>query len=152
MWRSGIPALHIWVSAVRLKLWVLTPTNPMRLQALLRSLSAMKRVRAAPGRPPGNKNPGDGWWASSSWANPGWMSTTRVLSFPFVVDFLKINIPPMRSVVWSASASDTRQPVNKQMPNSALSRAEENPSVNSRFNSSWVRTFPCPLPLTFIVK
>jgi hypothetical protein len=36
------------------------------------------------------------------------------------------------------------------MPNSARSRGEINPSLNSRLNSSWVRTFPCPLPLTFI--
>lgn len=79
-----------------------------------------------------------------------WISTTRVLSFPLVVDFLKVNVSPMISVVWSASASDTRQPVNRQMPNKARSRGEVNPSLNSSLNSSGVRIFPCSLPLTFI--
>lgn len=54
------------------------------------------------------------------------MSTARVLSLPFVVDFLKVSVPPLMSVVWSAKASDTRQPVNKQMANSALSRGDRN--------------------------
>ncbi|WP_347269564.1 hypothetical protein [Trichocoleus sp. FACHB-90] len=55
------------------------------------------------------------------------------------------------SVVWSASASDTRHPVKRQMANRARSRGEFNPSVNNRLNSSAVRTFPCPLPLTFML-
>ena len=82
----------------------------------------------------------------------GWRSTTRVFSLPLVVDFLKVNVSPLISVVWSASASDTRQPVNKQMPNKARSREVRNPKVNSRRNSSAVKIFPCPLPLTFIDK
>jgi len=90
------------------------------------------------------------WYGSSSEANPGWISTTRVLSFPLVVDFLKVKVPPFMSVVCRANASDTRQPVNKQMANNALSRGVTSPSVNNCLNSCWVRTFPCPLPLTFI--
>jgi len=33
MWRNGIPALDIWVRAVRRNEWVETPTTPMRSQA-----------------------------------------------------------------------------------------------------------------------
>jgi hypothetical protein len=78
------------------------------------------------------------------------MSTTRVFSFPLVVHFLSVNVSPLISVVYSANASLTRQPANKQMPNSALSRGLTNPLVNNFLNSSWVSTSPCPLPLTFI--
>ncbi len=70
------------------------------------------------------------------------MSTTRVFNLPLVVDFLKVKVPPLISVVWSASASDTRQPVNKQMPNKARSRGDTNPEVNSSLNSSVVKIFP----------
>lgn len=144
-----MPALDIWVRAVRLKEWVLTPTKLILAQAFFRSLSAINLVIGFPGRPPGNRKPGLTGYACKSEANPGWMSTTRVFSFPLVVHFLRVKVSPLMSPVWSAKASLIRQPANKQMPNSALSRGVTNPSVNSCFNSSWVRTFPCPLPLTF---
>ncbi|MHC5774371.1 MAG: hypothetical protein ACYTXP_10920 [Nostoc sp.] len=49
-------------------------------------------------------------------ASPGGMSTIRVLCLPLVVDLLKVIAQHLISVVWSASASDTRQPVNRQIP------------------------------------
>ncbi len=66
------------------------------------------------------------------------------------LDFLRVKVPPLMSVVWSANASDTLQPANKQMPNSALSRGVTSPSVNNFLNSLCDNTLPCPLPETFI--
>ncbi len=147
-----MPALHIIVSAVRLKLWVLTPTNPTRSQAAFRILSALNRVKwEVTPRTPGNNAPGLSLrYSASSWLSPGWISTTRVLSLPLVVDFLKVKVSPLMSVVWSAKASDMRHPVNKQMPNKARSRGEVNLSLNNCLSSSEVRIFPCPLPATFV--
>ncbi|MBW4639783.1 MAG: hypothetical protein KME05_16415 [Gloeocapsa sp. UFS-A4-WI-NPMV-4B04] len=70
------------------------------------------------------------------------MSTTLVLSLPLVVDFRKVSTPERMSVVRSATASDTRQPVNKQMPNKARSRCDTNPSVKSSLNSSGLKSSP----------
>ena len=111
------------------------------MQASFKILSAIERVSVGE-TPlmPGNNAPSFAcWYSANSWARPGWMSTTRVLSLPLVVDFLKVNVSPLISVVWSAKASDTRQLVNKQMPNGTLSRGVRNPSVNSRLNSSGLR-------------
>jgi hypothetical protein len=47
MWRRGIPALDIWVRAVRRKLWVETPNKPTRAQAALRILLAINRVKVS---------------------------------------------------------------------------------------------------------
>ncbi|MEH1929396.1 hypothetical protein [Nostoc sp.] len=49
-------------------------------------------------------------------ANPGGMSTIRVLCLPLMEYALKVIAQHLVSVVWSASASDTRQPVNRQIP------------------------------------
>jgi hypothetical protein len=122
------------------------------LLADFKILSAMNRVnvRVRP-RIPGNNAPGlTGWYSPSSLARSGWISTTRVFSLPLVVDFLKVKVPPLISVVSCAKASDTRQPVNKQMPNIARSRSVSNPSVNSSRNSSTVKIEPCPFPATRI--
>lgn len=83
-------------------------------------------------------------------ASPGSISMARVLSFPLVVDFLNVSVSPLMSVVWSLRASETRQPVYKQMPNKARSRSLVNPSLNNRLSSSEVRILARPLPLTFI--
>jgi len=48
---------------------------------------------------PGNNALGFGWYFAKSWADPGWMSTTRVLSLPLVVGFLKVNVLPLICVV-----------------------------------------------------
>lgn len=153
MTRKGVPELLIIVKAVRLKLCVLTPSSRTRLQASFKILSARNRLKwSVTPRIPGNKAPGFGWCKVSSSASPGWISITRVRSLPLVVDFLKVRDPPLISVVWSASASDTRQPVNKQIPNSALSRCDRNPSVNNCLNSSGDKIFAWPFPETFISR
>lgn len=54
------------------------------------------------------------------------------------------------SVTCRARASEMRQPVNKQMAKRQQSRGEINPSLNNRFNSLAVSTFPCPFPDTFM--
>lgn len=49
------------------------------------------------------------------------MSTTRVREFALCGRLPESQCFTLMSVVESANASDTRQPVNKQMPNSTLS-------------------------------
>ena len=65
MWPRGIPALDIWVRAVRRKLWVETPNKPTRAQAALRILLAINRVKVSD-RPriPGNIAPGVGLYSA----------------------------------------------------------------------------------------
>ena len=76
----------------------------------------------------------------------------RVFSFPFVVDLRKVMVLFLMSFTCRARASEMRQPVKRQMANRHLSRELINPSLNNRFNSAAVNTFPCPFPATFMSR
>jgi len=79
-------------------------------------------------------------WKTSQNSQSGWISNTS-LELAFVPE---LKASPLISGL-SASTSDTRQPVNKQMPNKARSRGA-NPHSKPQFR--WVKIFPCPLPAT----
>ena len=98
-----------------------TPSTPILLQALLRILSAVKRVRCSV-TPcfPGNKAllcVNLGLYSAIIAFKAGWILTIRVLRFPLVVDLRKVIDPHFISVVRKAKASEMRQPVNKQIAN-----------------------------------
>ena len=78
------------------------------------------------------------------------ISIVRVFSLPLVVDLRKVIVLFLMSVTWRDRASLIRQPVNKQMAKRQRAREVTNPSLNNRFNSLAVKTFPCPFTLTFI--
>ncbi|MDZ8227659.1 hypothetical protein [Nostoc sp. ChiVER01] len=59
------------------------------------------------------------WYLFKIAASADGISTIQVLCLPLVVDLRKVIASDLISVVWSASASDTRQPVNTQIPNRA---------------------------------